>query len=203
MVARVRLGPEQLFASTPAGGGIPALTPVPNVYTVPRIGFDYVVAPNITVGGDLVIYFTLGGNGSTETQFSNGNTQTNSMSQPELASRLRPRTEGGLHHAPDRRAQPRLRGGFSYYTATSKFTTTTAGTTSTTSDNFDQLGLDLEPQLVIHPFPHVGFTVGLDADIPLTGGISETTTTGANKASESSHASLFFMGLAGGMLVWF
>src|SRR6185312_1915972 len=40
-------------------------------FTVPRVGFDYVVVPNVTIGGDLALFFTLGGHTKTETQNNN------------------------------------------------------------------------------------------------------------------------------------
>jgi hypothetical protein len=39
-----------------------------------------------------------------------------------------------------------------------------------------ELSLDLEPQLVITPAPHVGFTAGLLGDIPLTGNTHDENT---------------------------
>ncbi|HEY5241390.1 MAG TPA: hypothetical protein VIJ22_07990, partial [Polyangiaceae bacterium] len=45
---------------------------LPNVFTVPRLGFDYTVIPNLTVGGEIVVYFTLGGTQSTETDNNSG-----------------------------------------------------------------------------------------------------------------------------------
>ena len=46
--------------------GSPA-APVEQFYSVPRIGFDYVVVPNVTIGGNLIAVFSLGGSSKQET----------------------------------------------------------------------------------------------------------------------------------------
>src|SRR5271166_5712640 len=40
--------------------------PSSSFFSVPRVGLDYVIAPNITIGGDVVVFFTLGGGRSTQ-----------------------------------------------------------------------------------------------------------------------------------------
>src|SRR5580700_2502601 len=58
-------------------------TTLPNVYTVPRLGFDYTILPNVTVGGDVVLFFTLGGSQSQETDNNGGGKTTTSVSEPK------------------------------------------------------------------------------------------------------------------------
>jgi hypothetical protein len=192
------------WGATPAFQGVgTAGVAIPNVYTVPRLGFDYTIIPNVTIGGDVTVFFTLGGSGSSETYESNGNTQTTTGPEPKSTIfGIAPRA-GYILHLTDLLSLW-LRGGVSFYTATSKTSNTNNGQTTTNSFNFDQLGLDLDPQLVITPIPHFGFTVGVTGDIPLTGGISESTTvSGGGSTSVSSHASLLFVGVTGGLVGWF
>lgn len=189
------------WGSTPAFAG--TISPVPNVYTVPRLGFDYTIIPNVTIGGDVILAFTLGGSGSEETYLTNGNTSTTTTPQPKSTIfGIAPRG-GYVLHMTDL-VSLWLRGGLSFYTATTKTSTTNANVTTTNSFNFDQLSLDLDPQLVITPIPHFGFTAGVTGDIPLTGGISNTvSTSGTGSTSVSSHASLLFIGITGGLIGWF
>lgn len=173
---------------------------IENPYTVPRVGFDYTILPNVTVGGDLLLYFTLGGSGSSETYLNNGSTQTTTVPAPKTTLfGIAPR--GGYILHVSELLSVWLRGGLSYYTVTVH--TTEPGNAGTDSNNFDQLSLDLDPQLVITPIPHVGFTIGATADIPLTGGHSLTHSQAGASSSASAFSSLFFIGATGGLLVWF
>jgi hypothetical protein len=191
------------WGATPAFVGVGnAGVAIPNVYTVPRLGFDYTIVPNVTIGGEVVLFFTLGGSGSSETFLSNGNTQTNTGPEPKTTIfGIAPRA-GYILHLTDLLSLW-LRGGVSFYTVTAKTSNTNNGVTTSNSFNFDQLGIDLDPQLVITPVPHFGFTVGITGDIPLTGGISETQNNGGGSTSVSSHASLLFVGVTGGLVGWF
>jgi hypothetical protein len=172
---------------------------VQNPYTVPRVGFDYTVVPNVTVGGDLVVYFTLGASGSQEVDLNNGGTQTTSGPGPKTTIfGVAPRAGYILHFS--ELVSLWLRGGLSYYTLT-VHSSPVNGTND--SNNLDQLSLDVDPQLAITPLPHLGFTIGATTDIPLTGGHSLTSTTGGASTSDSAHASLFFIGATAGMFVYF
>jgi hypothetical protein len=169
-----------------------------NPFTVPRIGFDYTIIPNLTVGGDVVLYFTLGANASSEADLANGSTQTTSGPGPKTTIfGIAPRAGYILHL--NELLSLWLRGGLSYYTVT--LHTNDAGVSN--SNNFDQLSLDLDPQLAITPLPHMGFTVGATSDIPLTGGHSLNSSQNGTSQDVSAHASLFFVGVTAGMFVYF
>jgi hypothetical protein len=172
-------------------------------FTVPRVGFDYVLLPNITLGADLIVLFSLGGHTTTETDTSNGSSNSVTTPNPGVTGfGIAPR--GGYILPLTDMFSLWLRGGFSYYTATTKTSTeSAAGVTTTASANVDQFALDLEPQIVFTPIPHVGFTAGLTADIPIAGGHSENTTVGDNSASASAHSSIFYLGLDLGILAHF
>jgi hypothetical protein len=172
-------------------------------YTVPRVGFDYVLLPNVTIGTDLVVVFSLGGHTSTETDYTNGMSQTTTTSNNSFTGfGIAPR--GGYILPLTEQWSLWLRGGFSYYIASVNTPTNTAANITTSgSVTVNQFGLDLEPQIVFTPFPHVSFTAGITADIPIAGGISYKTTTNDTTTTTSDNSSIFYLGLDLGMAVHF
>jgi hypothetical protein len=185
------------------GGAGGTVFSVPNVFTVPRVGFDYTIIPNVTIGGNLIVFFTLGGNRSEQTIFTNGSTQTSTSNEPtSTIFGIAPR--GGYILRLSDLLALWLRGGFSFYTVNVKQTTTdNAGNQTTYSVGYNQLAIDLDPQLVITPVPHFGFNVGLTGDIPLTGGHFVSITTPNSSQSVSAGSSLLFIGVTAGILGWF
>jgi hypothetical protein len=173
-------------------------------FTVPRIGADYVLLPNFTVGGDVIFFTTLGGHTQEETDFSNGQqNRTITTGNPSaLVFGLAPRA--GYVLALSDLLSIWLRGGLSYYIGNYKTQTPGPGNTTTT-DTFsaNQFALDLEPQLVITPVQHFGITAGLNCDIPIAGGHSETIDTQNQSVSASAGSSIFFFGAHAGLLGWF
>jgi hypothetical protein len=179
-------------------GGIP----VTNFYTVPRVGLDYTIIPNLTIGGDIIVFATLGASAQTETDNNAGGKQTASVPAPTTTTfGFAPRA-GYILHLSDLFAIW-LRGGLSFYTQTWKQTSTNGNTNTSFSANYDQLALDLDPQFVVTPIPHLGFTAGVTTDIPITGGHSYTSVNNGTSSSVSAGANLFFIGGTIGMLVWF
>jgi hypothetical protein len=169
-------------------------------FTVPRVGFDYVVVPNVTIGGDLVAVFSLGGSQKNEIDFNDGTNRTTSQDNPSVVGfGIAPR--GGYVLNLTDMLSLWLRGGLSFYTVSTKFTSNNGNTHTTDSTN--QLALDLEPQIVFHPVPHIGFTGGIYADIPLTGGHSQDTNQGGTSTSVSASSSIFYLGLDVALLVYF
>ena len=172
-----------------------------NFYTVPRVGFDYVLFPHVTVGGDLIVFFTLGGSSSASTTNA-GVTTTNSNGNPSsLVFGLAPR--GGYILPLSDLFSLWLRGGFSYYVGSTKTTTGAGAGQTTNSGSVNQFGLDLDPQIVFTPIPHLGVTAGLTADIPLTGGHSSDTDQGGVSTSQSAWSSIFFFGITTGLIGYF
>jgi hypothetical protein len=169
-------------------------------YTVPRVGLDYVIIPNVTLGGDLVAYFTLGGSTSNQVDRTNGTSTTTTTDNPSVVLfGIAPR--GGYILGLTDMFSLWLRGGLSFYTVSSKSTTTNPDRSQTNSQH--QFAIDLDPQLVFTPIPHLGFTAGLTADIPFGGGVSTDTTQGGTTVSTSNFASVFFLGVTVGMLGYF
>jgi hypothetical protein len=171
-------------------------------FTVPRVGLDYVIVPNVTIGGDLILYFTVGGSTSEEVDLQGGQTMTTTRDNPGLTLfGIAPR--GGYILGLNDMFSIWLRGGFSYYTWTAKQTVTNGGTSTTNTASQNQPAIDLEPQLVFHIIPHVGFTAGLTLDIPFAGGYSFSSSTNGNTTTVSNGSSLLYFGLNLGMLAYF
>ena len=172
-------------------------------YTVPRVGLDYTIVPNVTLGGDLVLFFTLGGSTGTETDFTNGNSTTTTTNAPSTTLfGIAPRV--GYILGLNNTFSFWLRGGLSFYTLSQKQTNNGNGNNDITRTNsLHQFSIDLDPQLVITAIPHVGFTAGLTVDIPFAGGHSAETDTGGTSNTFSASSSVFYLGVTLGMLTYF
>jgi hypothetical protein len=165
-------------------------SPQETFFTVPRIGFDYVLAPHFTIGGEAVLYITAGASSSLEQdRTAGGSVTTVGATTTRTIFGIAPRA-GYLLRLTDLFSLW-LRGGFSFYTDGDK---RTLGNNPSSGAN--QFALDFEPQLVITPLPHVGFTLGPTLDVPLFGQIW------ADPNESASSATLFF-GITGGMVAYF
>ena len=177
-------------------------SPVDTFYTVPRFGFDYVVVPQVTIGGELILFYTLGGSSSTSTSLNNGGTMTNSQDNPGLITfGIAPR--GGYILPLSDLFSLWLRGGVSYYISSSKQTQTQGTVQVTNSTSVNQFALDLDPQFVITPVPHFALTAGLTADIPIVGGHSNETDRPGMSTSNSAWSGIMFIGVTAGLLGYF
>jgi hypothetical protein len=168
-------------------------------YTVPRLGFDYTVIPNLTVGGDLFLFFTLGGSTNSHC---NGGTCTDTKGPSGNAWGLAPRV--GYILGMTNLLSLWLRGGVSYYHATSNLDSPPCSNSNST--NFGVFGLDVDPQLVISPVNHFAFEVGPAIDWGFAGSYSNdapntqncNTTTTTSRGYTSIH-----VGVTGGLFGWF
>jgi hypothetical protein len=181
-------------------GNVQSDFPSSAFFTVPRVGLDYTFLPNVTVGGDVIVFFTLGGGRSNESTFANGSSMTSAQESRTLTLfGIAPRV-GYVMHLTDT-VHAWLRGGPSFYNGT--MNTNTGGGATLVHDSQHNVALDLEPQLVWTPFPHVGFTGALDVDLgpSFLGGYSHQDVQIGNTTSGS--ADLVFLGLTLGMLAYF
>jgi hypothetical protein len=199
-------GNNAIAASGPAGvgqglGGLAAaLTRAgnPTFYTTPRVGFDYVFLPNWTLGGDLFVFFALGGSSTTT---GNPSVDTPSGNAFGIVPRI------GYVFEMSQLLSIWLRGGVSFYHAgTSVQDNNCTSQNDTTSVNL--FGFDIDPQLVISPAPHFAFTVGPAVDIGFAGGASVTFPVGRGNACNTTQTtsdgySAWNVGLTGGLLGWF
>lgn len=182
-----------LLWGTSFGGGSAIAAGSADVYQIPRLAFDYVFGPGITVGGALG-YLHRAGSSSTTT-----NSTTVSRDQPSANGfLLSPR--GGYALALNPLLAIWLRAGISYFSLSDEGTNN-AGTT-TTKHNLHGFSLGLDPQLVITPIANAGFMVGPIADIPLSGNFN-TEQTGMMNTSVDSSVKVSNYGVSAGMLVYF
>jgi hypothetical protein len=170
----------------------------PTFFTTPRVGFDYVVIPNLTIGGDLYVFFTLGQSRTTTT-----GDRSVSIDQPSgNAFGFAPRV--GYIIGLSEPLSIWLRGGFSFNHAGTSQNVNGCNNDNTTSVNL--VGLDIDPQLVISPIPHFAFTVGPAIDFGFAGGASSSTITGqaCNVTTTVSEGyTAYNFGITGGLLGWF
>jgi hypothetical protein len=156
-VTSSRGGQDQTVSGTTANllWGRPEISGVgSNPYTTPRLSFDYVVVDGVTVGGSLGYTF---GSGKSE---SNGQ----ASDRPSVGT-LTFMARGG-YVIPIGQHGIWLRGGFTYFNAT---TTSAPVNGAAQKSSVDGLSLALEPTFVFSPFAHVAFTAGVVVDFPLSG----------------------------------
>jgi hypothetical protein len=170
-----------------------------NVFQVPRLGVDYALMDHFTLGGDLILFFTLGGSTTHHVQNGGVTSDTTNTSPGVLVFGFAPRAGYVLNLNPQFALW--LRGGLSFYQGQSKRTDTATNTTFT--DSFNTLGLDLDPQLVWAPMPHFAFTAGPAFDLGFGGHVSqETQTPGSDTTTSVGYQPINFS-IELGMLGWF
>jgi len=171
-------------------------------YTTPRVGFDYVIIPHLTIGGDLFVFFTTGGSTTTTT----GNTSHTVDDPSGSAFGITPRVGYVFGISP--LLSIWLRGGLSFYHAGAS-QPDGACTNQSDTGSLNVFGLDLDPQLVIAPAPHFAFTAGPTLDFGFAGGASTTVPGGPggggcnSSTTTSGGYSSHDIGLTGGLLGWF
>lgn len=168
----------------------------PTFYNVPRLGFDYTIIKGLTLGGEAIAFFTLGGS----TQQGNGPSTNNpGGSVFGFAPRV-----GYIFALSDVFAiWPR--GGLSYYDANFSVRDAAFNVCNDTA-NINVFGLDVDPVFTISPVQHFAFQVGPTLDYGFTGGYSTSTPTNGvcstTRNTSESYQSLNFA-INAGLLGWF
>jgi hypothetical protein len=182
---------------TPTGGPVAVGFGSPSFYTVPRLGFDYTIIPNLTIGGDLIVWTTVGGSG---TQSQGGRSASVSAPNGNVFG-LAPRV--GYIFGMSDLLSIWLRGGLSFYTANQN--QPGACSTNNDSEGIYVLGLDLDPQLVISPVNHLAFTAGPALDWGFAGSAYQSTyANGCNTKNSPSYGyNALDFSINGGLLGWF
>lgn len=165
---------------------------VQDFYDIPRAGLDYVIAPNLTLGGTL--FFTLPMS-STREDTQNGTTtsrdaaKTNAFGLGDRIGYLVP-------------LSPRItfwpRGGPSYTRI--GVTNAVGGNGNTTSTADSQIALNLEPLFVISLTTHLGISLGPVFDVPLSGTHHEEVTDRGMTVSQDTSESQLHFGITAGLL---
>ncbi len=167
----------------------------PTFYNIPRLGFDYTIIPNLTLGGEVIAFFTLGGS----TSFNNASQNNAGGNVFGIAPRV-----GYIFNLSDVFAiWPR--GGVSYYDANYSLQNPQFNRCNDTA-NANVFGIDLDPVLTISPAQHFAFMVGPSLDWGFTGGAS-TTVPGSTDCSQTQTRSYNYTAINfdinAGLLGWF
>jgi hypothetical protein len=159
-----------------------------SVHMTPRLAFDFLPIDGLTLGGAVGV-----GTGKLDSSRTNnagatvdteGPTTTWFVISPRVGYALGLSQLAGLW----------LRGGVTYYYANSDFP---GGNTSTRTTG---LSFDLDPTLVLSPLEHLGFTLGFQINLPLTGSTTSETKVGGVTASTSVDHTIRNIGLVVGMV---
>ncbi len=184
-------------------GNEPQAPTVINPHTLPRAAVDFTVIDRLTVGGDLVIGFGLGGSHKVEDD-QGGTTRSTSTDAPTVTIiGIGPRVGYVLPLNDWLAFWPR--GGISFYSIRVKSVETPNNPNqpeTTTTNSATVFSIDLDPQLVIVPTQHFFFTGGLLMNIPLGGSLKSETSTGGTTTSVSNDFSIFHFGLEVGLGGW-
>lgn len=173
------------------------------MHSVPRVAVDVTVLPRLTIGTSFVLAFGLEGT-RTEERTPKGappNVRENAIPGATLLG-FAPRV-GYVVPLNDRLAfWPR--GGIAFYSMKSqREQTSNTGVTSTSTVTDTLFSLDLDPQLVWTPLPHVLVHAGPLANLPFTGAHETAFAQGPDLKERSDHLRVFHFGVSAGFGAWF
>lgn len=173
------------------------------VHTVPRVGFDFTIIDRLTLGGSVAVAFGLGGSTTTTTTAPNGNSVEQKADSPNTTVvGVQPRV-GYILPIGDVLALW-LRGGFAFYSVSSKTSdTNNQGVEITQKDSGTLFSLDLDPQLMIVPMEHFFINVGPLINFPLAGSLDHTTSGGGTTVTTSNDLTQWHIGISAGLGGWF
>lgn len=179
------------------GSSLARLTP----HTVPRVGIDFTIIPRLTLGGFVALGLGFGGSRTVETVTNNVRTETTFDTGTGTVFGFGPRVGYLLPLTEVLAFWPR--GGFSFYSLTTKFDDDLNNLRRRVSTTDTTFSLDVEPQLAIVPLEHFFFTVGPVINIPLAGSTSTEVVSGNTTVTTSDDLSNFHFGLTAGLGGWF
>jgi hypothetical protein len=190
-----------LWGSSSATGGLggpPGTVPTTNVYTVPRLGFDYVIVPHLTIGGNVIFFTTVGSNVN---QCFGTNCQSQGAGTGDVFG-VAPRV--GYVLGLSGMLSLWIRGGMHYYHEH----TSAPAAACNSSDNVsaELAGLDFDPQFVIAPIPHFAFIVGPTFDWGFAGSVSTDRPNMVNcnaRFTSSQGYADFNLAATAGLIGWF
>lgn len=161
---------------------------VGDFYDVPRLAFDFVVAPHITIGGAFGATIPL----SHSTESSNGNTTT--TTDADTTSALAVGVRGGyvLDLGPKVALWGRLGLGYS------RLSTKSPNNNDSTS-TYSEFALSIEPLFAFPLTPHFGLLAGPVFDIPLSGNHHQESTVLNTTVSSDNDFSQLHIGLTVGV----
>jgi hypothetical protein len=181
------------------GGAVSASQGITGLKTLPRLAFDYVFSPGISVGGSAWVFANLS---VTQDSTPAGGGSTVSTDQPKATYwGFAPRVGYAVALTDLLAVWPRV--GIEYGDV--EVGSVTRNGITTPGGSINQLSLDVEGMIVITPVHHFGITIGPIAAIPLTGKVSSTVTvTGLNTSTTTSNdISMWYVALSLGVLGYF
>lgn len=174
-------------------------------HTLPRVAFDFTVIDHLTLGAALAFGVGFAGKQSQEAVAGGVKTTTKTDDPSSWVIGFAPRVGYVVPIGNHLAFWPR--GGLGVYHAALHQDRTVANADVETSVGDTHLSLDLDPQLVIVPYPHLFCTVGPIANIPLAGSRATETKTTAGGATRSvsvdNDISVFRIGLSASIGGWF
>jgi hypothetical protein len=189
-------GLNSVYVGANPATGAPFTAGNQTFYNLPRLGFDYTIIPNLTIGGEAIAWFTLGG--STQAN----NAPSNPVPGGNVFG-IAPRV-GYIFNLSDVFAiWPRL--GVSYYDANYSFQDLVQNRCNDTA-NANLFGLDVDPVLTISPVQHFAFTAGPTLDWGFTGGNTSTVPLSGDCSRTNSRSysySAVNFAINAGLLGWF
>jgi hypothetical protein len=167
-------------------------------YTVPRLGVDAVLGAHFTLGGAFFAWTDV----SSSVSVSGGNVTAPSQDQPKRTYwGIAPRLGYIVNVSPIIALWPRA--GIEYHNLNQS--TINENGTTVGGGSLQQLAMDLEGNLVIAPYDHIGFVVTVYGAIPISGSISNLSETVAGTSTSSVTGSVAetAVGLTAGMVGFF
>ena len=161
-------------------------------YSTPRLGIDFFVIDNLSIGGSLT-YVSESGEGETEGAGQSVSADLDSSS----GFLISPRVGFGMMFNEAIGIWPR--GGITFFTVSTERKDNTGATTSEVSLN--GLALTVEVPFILSPADHVAITLGPTLDFPLSGS-SEVDPAGPTPSTEID-VKITDIGLNAGLLTWF
>lgn len=170
----------------------------PNPFGIPRLAFDGMLQNGLTVGGSLSYIVT---SSQTDSLTTDGSTVGKIASDDPTRSVFvfAPRLGVMLPAGPLLGVW--LRGGISRIVAKSERNATDTAPASTGTVGLWNFVVD--PQLVINPLPHVGITLGLALDFPLSGSTEVSSSSATSSSSNSQDVTVSSYGVTSGLLAMF
>jgi hypothetical protein len=162
------------------------------IYNIPRLGFDYTIADHLTIGGDVLLFFALGGSTHLDPQPTSTDLPSGSIFGifPHIGYIL------GMSDM----LSFWLRGGLHFWNA--QINGKCGGVDST---NEHAVGFDLDPSLVITPVQHFGFFAGPALDMGFGGGSTtryDNPPTCNTQTTTNSGLTTINFSLSAGLLGW-
>lgn len=177
------------------------------MHTVPRLAADYVIAPNVTVGTALVLAAGIGGSRK-EVRQATGEPATVRDTDRDTPTLVGFAPRAGyivpLGQIGASRFSFWARGGFAYYSIRARReAVSNTGVTSTASVTDSLLSIDLDPEVVWMPLPHVMVHGGLLCNVPVVGTHDTSFEQAAIEKSRSDDLAVFHFGVSLGAGFWF